>query len=479
MAASRRDSKFEGGRVVLIDQPKMFYDEPSPTDSAFSVDMKDCKLPTSPRATLASPWRHSQTIDYFQHVDPDKADVLFDVNQDDSCSTNTRWPTSLPYTSGLGISSPSSPRSGRKMQQIRKQVQSSTRKQQTSVADFFDSLRPTRLAAVLRTTIKQMYQGSPSKKSCPSTPLASASSYNPESVLVLSLCGSGYSDPKSSSNNSRRLYAPQRPSLRSKSRTTTLPIPAASGDLSNSNLEKSRWSQAAASTTSLSPLRQQPANLTPAPFDDEAFFHRLRSSYTTLRGGSLWRTCSARSLRRITVRGRGPQDFFSSTTSNSSALDIPSSPSSSPEDNLLTLFLHPALSRHRTTHVQWARRIANMPTLRIVPPRAEEDCAPDPDDAAAEPADDDCELGLSARSAAGAAALPEGLVFEIGFSWRRILGVLGVVVGAAVLMGCAAGPAAVLGVGGSVASAVVLGGVVLVAGLLAVLGWLALSWVSL
>jgi hypothetical protein len=124
-----------------------------------------------------------------------------------------------------------------------------------------------------------------------------------------------------------------------------------------------------------------------------------------------------------------------------------------------------------------------MPTLRIVPPRQEENCPPDPDDAVA---DEDCEMGfpssstLFGGSTRGRTVLPEGIVFEIGFSWQRILAVVLAVLGAAVVVGCVAGPGALLGVGGgSVTSAVLLGGVVLVAGLVAVLGWVVVSWLLL
>jgi hypothetical protein len=135
---------------------------------------------------------------------------------------------------------------------------------------------------------------------------------------------------------------------------------------------------------------------------------------------------------------------------------------------LLALFRDPALGRDHTTHVQWARRIANMPTLRIVPPH-NDGCDPDPDDAAA-----DADVEGQDRFA------QEGLVFEIGFSWRRIVAAVGLVLLAAVLVGSAAGPGAVLGIGAaSAVSAVLLGGFVLLAGLAAVAVWLGVSWMML
>jgi hypothetical protein len=109
-----------------------------------------------------------------------------------------------------------------------------------------------------------------------------------------------------------------------------------------------------------------------------------------------------------------------------------------------------------------------MPTLRIVPPH-NDGCDPDPDDAAA-----DADVEGRDRFT------QEGLVFEIGFSWRRIFGATGVVLLAAILVGSAAGPGAVLGIGGgSVVSAVLLGSCVLLAGLAAVAVWLGVSWMML
>lgn len=258
----------------------------------------------------------------------------------------------------------------------------------------------------------------------------SATISNPESTLTLSIC--------QSNKNSRR-------------RVTTLTIPATNDFRAlRSNSTKEQHFRA-------------------LEFDDAALFKSLRKSYLQLAGP--WAVFSARSLRRIIVKGNAMKEI-----DRNYWIHRPQSPRLRASKDLLDIFgeerimqyyRKPSLGKSRYAFVQWAHRLA------AAPPATRSNSQPKEDEASAE---SDQEQS-------------EGLEFVVSWSVTRIslalLLVIAVSVAAALLwifLGRNSTPAGSVGHGGfrdagdRVTAGVVMGICLLLLGISGIGGWLGVSW---
>ncbi|KAK5115794.1 hypothetical protein LTR62_000883 [Meristemomyces frigidus] len=210
-----------------------------------------------------------------------------------------------------------------------------------------------------------------------------------------------------------------------------------------------------------------------ADFDDAAFFHHLRTSYKLLLGPL--GLCTAKSLSRILVSGPATRR----ADAGYGWLAQPRSPrglahqglsDTFSEEKILQHFCRPAMGRQRFAFVHWAHRLAG----------ASSDL-PDGEEV-------DIREGLEGELGQSGEQL-EGLEFVLGWSVKRIVLVLGLVVGmnlVAMLLWIFLGRDSVGGQGASggfrdagdrVGSGVLVGICGLLVGLSGMAGWLGVSWV--
>lgn len=136
-------------------------------------------------------------------------------------------------------------------------------------------------------------------------------------------------------------------------------------------------------------------------FDDEALFERLRTCYRNLMGP--WHFFSARSLRRIVVRGSAMKEadrrYWIRQPRSPHMLADNELKDAFTEEKMLQHYRKPALGKSRYAFVQWAHRLAAAPPART--PRI--------DDASDDREDISCNV-----------AQPEGLEFVVSWSMTRI-----------------------------------------------------------
>lgn len=245
----------------------------------------------------------------------------------------------------------------------------------------------------------------------------------------------------------------------SKTRVTTLTIPASNDFTIARNSREGAHSEKPFSSTA---------------FDDAELFHQLRNSYAQLTGP--FRFLSARSLREVHVSGPASK----AADAGYGWLHQPRSPrilaykgltDTFSEEKILQHYRKPALGKSRYAFVHWAHRLAAAP-----PPRT-------PTSGVFTPTTSNRDLTRQVEQ-------PEGLEFVVSWSVKRIVPVLLLVL----LMSCAAtllwvflgkstspqfpAPqrAGFRGAGDRVGSGVVLGICVLLLGLSSIGGWLGVSW---
>lgn len=360
----------------------------------------ELKPPEKPETARVS-WRASSHLASFELAGQrrsDKSDELLGLHKFDE-PFGSQWSVSSPASSF--DTSPGLPIL--KKYKGRAETPTQTKQRSSDIRKILDALSFGLLKPTLRPSRRVLnHMESDQWKSAA---VARTSWLEPESVLVLSLrCGRGGC----------------------RVRTTTLTVPAFQSLPSEAQVRGSR-------------------SIT---FDDEDLFAHIRSHYALL--GGRRRLLSARSLQRIVVQGRSPHDFARPGEDESYSCT---------ETKLLQLFRKPAIGRGKFTFVQWARRIANVPTLHI----------------------------LQSDEYAGDVIDLEGLEFVVAWSRQRVIFALAVVLLMTVaipLLWAAVSDASSIPMGfggyqaihGRSAAAALLGFCVFVVGMTCTGVWIILSW---